>query len=459
MIERMFDTVLGVAAVGDREFSEWSDPGPAPVVALPRIPASAGLAMELEFGVEPIQGLDDAALDDVITSYARMAGWAQANQSRALAELARRAEADPRRRGFVVDEIATSLHLSGGVAGTHLTRAVALDSHLAATREAWELGLLDERRVGVIVDGTRHLDADVAVSVEARVLSRAPEQTAARLRAAVKRAVIAADPAGAQERHERARAERRVSLYPEAEGMVTLAATMTAADGVACEQWLTSLARGLGSDDPRTMDARRSDLLVGLVTGWIVAGEPSGDVQVVRPVTPGKPLVQVTMDLDTLRGQGEHPADLAGYGPITADAARMIAADAVWVRLVTDPLSGALLDHGRTRYQPPAALADFVRARDVTCMFPGCSRTAASCEIDHTVPFPHGPTSDSNLHSLCVRHHHLKHEGDWTVVALSDGGLEWTNPTGHAHVVQPRDYRPEPPVSAPIQDDDEPPPF
>ncbi|NWJ70321.1 hypothetical protein HX744_07205 [Pseudonocardia sp. ICBG1122] len=44
-----------------------------------------------------------------------------------------------------------------------------------------------------------------------------------------------------------------------------------------------------------------------------------------------------------------------GRGPVPADLARALAAGGVWQRLVTDPLSGTLLDVGRTRYRPPVA--------------------------------------------------------------------------------------------------------
>lgn len=55
-----------------------------------------------------------------------------------------------------------------------------------------------------------------------------------------------------------------------------------------------------------------------------------------RPVNPGKPLVHVVMAHSTLRGADHAPAELVGYGPICAEAAREIAADAVWRRLVHD---------------------------------------------------------------------------------------------------------------------------
>jgi hypothetical protein len=189
------------------------------------------------------------------------------------------------------------------------------------------------------------------------------------------------------------------------------------------------------------MDARRADLLADLVLGRIVAAD-ANDGAGVRPVGHGEPLVNVVIDFDTLRGAAEHAADLAGYGPITADAARAVAADAVWRRIVTDPLTGTVLDVGRTTYRPPAGLADLVRARDGTCRFPGCRRSATRCELDHLVPFPDGPTSAGNLADECSRHHHLKHDTDWRVAALPDGALEWTSPTGATYRTYPRDHRP-----------------
>ncbi|PBJ67083.1 hypothetical protein BB737_04325, partial [Mycobacterium avium subsp. hominissuis] len=50
------------------------------------------------------------------------------------------------------------------------------------------------------------------------------------------------------------------------------------------------------------------------------------------------------------------------------------------------------------RYAPPAALADFVRCRDLTCRWPGCDRPATECDLDHTIPYAEGgPTHASKL--------------------------------------------------------------
>jgi hypothetical protein len=178
-------------------------------------------------------------------------------------------------------------------------------------------------------------------------------------------------------------------------------------------------------------------------------------------------VVQVTLPATMLMGLDEQAGELAGYGPIPASVARMLAGDATWRRLLTDPVSGVLLDYGRTTYRPPAALADFVRARDHRCIFPGCSRPADSCDIDHRKRYPEGPTCPDNLDCLCRHHHRLKHEGGWKINFIN-GVHVWTTPTGAEHTrkpeptapPQPPPVPPEPqPEATPTDQGDEPPPF
>jgi hypothetical protein len=58
------------------------------------------------------------------------------------------------------------------------------------------------------------------------------------------------------------------------------------------------------------------------------------------------------------------------------------------------------------RYTPSPGLGDFVRCRDLTCRWPGCDKSAYACDLDHTVPYPVGPTHASNIKCYC-RFHHL----------------------------------------------------
>src|SRR5689334_8002401 len=93
------------------------------------------------------------------------------------------------------------------------------------------------------------------------------------------------------------------------------------------------------------------------------------------------------------------------------------------------------------RYRPSKKLADFVRARDMTCRFPGCRVPATQTDIDHTIPWPHGPTAASNLKCVCRHHHLLKTfwggENGWRERQLDDGTIIWTAPDGHEFVTTP----------------------
>lgn len=103
----------------------------------------------------------------------------------------------------------------------------------------------------------------------------------------------------------------------------------------------------------------------------------------------------------------------------------------VWRRLVTDPVSEAVLDVGRRRYRPPAELARHVRLRDGTCVRPGCTTPAAQCDIGHTVPWAAGgETAAANLGALCLRDHRVKSSGAFTVTQVAPGVFEWTTAAG-----------------------------
>jgi hypothetical protein len=169
--------------------------------------------------------------------------------------------------------------------------------------------------------------------------------------------------------------------------------------------------------------------------------------------------IRITVPLDVLAGGSDTPAELAGYGPIPAASARELAAepDCTWHRLITDPITGALLDHGTTRYRPPTALRDHVIARHQTCQFPGCRTPAHRCDLDHNVPYDPdtdtGPTSGANLGPKCRPHHRLKGMPGWDVCQYPDGTIEWRTPSGHTYTVEPPPLITPAPPSAPVEDD------
>ena len=115
---------------------------------------------------------------------------------------------------------------------------------------------------------------------------------------------------------------------------------------------------------------------------------------------------------------------------VPAMTAWALAAGGTWRRLITDPANGTVLDVGRTRYRPPAGLADLVRARDRACVFPTCQTPACRCDIDHLTAWSQGGTTSlNNLVTLCEAHHRLKHTPGWALTRdQASGTLSWHTP-------------------------------
>jgi hypothetical protein len=412
------------AALVDR-FRDGGTPG------LDQLPGP-GLA-DLLGSVEP-SALSEYDVVEAMAAWARLAAWATAGQLAMVAELARRREPDPSHSSegwrYAADEVAAALAISGRAAGAQLALALELD-RLPGTAAALAAGRIDPVKARVIAEATGPLPDPAARAVEDRVLPRAGTLTPGRLRAAVAEAVLAVDPAAAEQRHRRAAGERRVESCPLPDGIAELRAVGPADDIAAIFAALDAWARRAKTPgDGRGIDARRFDALADLAhLGLQDTGLPTGHRV--------RPHLQLTAPISTLLGLSDQPGELAGYGPIPASMVRRLAADATWRRLLTDPASGALLDYGRTTYRPPAPLADFVLARDKTCRFPGCRQPAHRCDLDHGVRYPDGPTAAGNLSALCRHHHRLKHETRWSVQQGADGSFLWTSPTGHRYLVEP----------------------
>jgi hypothetical protein len=249
----------------------------------------------------------------------------------------------------------------------------------------------------------------------------------------VKRAVLrVATPAEEDQAHTDAVAERRVVITPVEHVMTELWAYLPADQAAAITATLDAIAyttiHGNGGD-PRTGDQRRVDALIDLCTA------PLGDPHL-STAHGQRPAVQVTVAATTLMGLDDQPAELDGYGTITATMARHIATDptATWRRLLTDD-DGLVLHAGTTTYRPPAHMTRTVIARDGRCMFPGCRKKARHNDLDHIEAFkPGDTTTQANLMSLCRRHHRFKHDGTWTVERDHRTGIvTWTDPNGRRY--------------------------
>ena len=133
------------------------------------------------------------------------------------------------------------------------------------------------------------------------------------------------------------------------------------------------------------------------------------------------------------------PVSVAPVGLLLPAQVNAILADPdTIIRLGTaHPDTGAVHTLEERTYRPGAALARLVRARDGTCRYPGCATAAERCDLDHVIAYPHGPTTASNLQTLCRAHHGFKHHGGWTVTMTPEGICTWTAPNGRSHTTHP----------------------
>jgi hypothetical protein len=326
-------------------------------------------------------------------------------------------------------EISAALHLTRRATENELSTAWDLHQRHPRILMALQYGRIDVRRARVLIDGTRHLTDATARDVVARVIDEAETLTTGQLHHRVRRLCMETHPDDAKARYDSSIEERRVVMYPTTQGTADLfALNLPPPEAAAAMRRVNRLAKSLKTaGEARTMDQLRTDVFLDLLQGTGVATRS------------GRGTVEIRTDLTTLIGLSDAPGELAGYGPIVADAVRQVAAehqDSEWRIVITDPDTGNITHVGTTQYRPTAQQRRTVQALYPTCVFPGCRMPAGDNDIDHRQPHTEdGPTAIPNLAPLCRHHHTTRHRHGWTYERLHNGDHQWRSPLGHHYLV------------------------
>jgi len=292
----------GESAVGESAVGESADEEAAQEAVLDaveehggqRLPAGAlagqiaehlppGPDLAAWLAVAPAADLKDHDLAAVAGSWRRIASWAQARELAAVAQIASRAAVRDEDIGVDVDgrparvpasaaaEVSLELTMSQFGASWWTELAVDLAWRLAATGAALGAGVIDLTRARLIADATKMLSDAAARAVEERVLAAAGDMTTGMLRAALRRAVIAADPEGAERRRKEAERQAKVSLYPDEETTATLAGQrLPGVHATAAMARIKAMARAWkASGAPGGMDLLCAKIYLGLLLGTL----------------------------------------------------------------------------------------------------------------------------------------------------------------------------------------------
>ena len=319
---------------------------------------------------------------------------------------------------FFADELALTLNCSRTAATALWEQSTTLLRRLPATWAALADGWLNWPRARAIAAElgwpARESPDDVLATVEAVVLPQATDLSITRLRALVRRELIAADPSAADRRRKAAERNADVTARGLGDGMGEVRATMPWPEAAALRAEVHAEAMALkDAGDQRPIGQLRVAVLHDRI---VRPGEE-------RPTVSAH--VEVVASLDTLEsgaagapGMGTDPVLVNGE-PVTAALARefLERLDALCPGGLRSPPTASFCSRSPTttggcwprspaaNSRPPSAAAKdwgarprwtgtrhtpaqerFVCTRDRTCRHPGCGHRAGWADLDHVDP-------------------------------------------------------------------------
>ena len=222
------------------------------------------------------------------------------------------------------------------------------------------------------------------------------------------------DGAGDQERKYK---RRSVKTWTTDDGMWALHALLDPVSGAQVQAALSRLAdkrwreadHNPGSPINATRNQYMADALIDMASGSTASGGGESGSR------GGEHLLPIIMiDHDRLNG-GQGRCQLIDGTPVPATTAERALCDNAHRVAVTDS-TGDILHLGRRTRLASAAQRAALQLRDGGCVWPGCHTSPDWCQAHHLEPWQQGGRTDlDNLALVCTKHHHLIHEGHWTI--------------------------------------------
>jgi hypothetical protein len=254
-----------------------------------------------------------------------------------------------------------------------------------------------------------------------------------------------------------------LELWPTDEGTSDLSGRdLPTGEAEAAFNRINAIAQAMKADgDSRTIDQLRADVLIALIRNQQPRPSDRDPQSSKTTDSPEQRTAKAEDSGKDMRGTAFAIADVlrnevasltgnidrdgrarGGQAALVREAARRVKEalaelSSRWCVTTTDS-NGTTIRHGVPSYRVPAGMRRELQNRDETCLFPGCRRRAAQCDVDHTIAHHKGgPTCPCNLATLCRRHHRLKQHPEWQTIQVWHGVLLWIAPAGHWYLTGP----------------------
>ncbi|MDA4108038.1 hypothetical protein MHOL44478_12300 [Mycobacterium holsaticum DSM 44478] len=397
-------------------------------------------------------------------------------------------------------EVAAAMGIGRYRAGQQMAIGLALRNRLPKVAALFSEGLISADVISTITWRTHLvLDGEPLARVDAEIAERASSWGALgqqRLELAVDAVVETHDPDARRRYRDAAQnCDVQVGKPDDATGTASLYGRLDATDAKLLMQCLEQMVAGICDGDPRNAGQRRAAALGALAAGadrltcqcgspqcpWINKDDPRAARFVIHVLADTVPTAETPAEITAGLSRDTHTDAEPEGGAAAAEAPAAeepppkveptppqakskanlwapnqpdkpaTAAVIVGGGVIPPALLAELVANGakvqsvyrpdgadpEPRYRPSRACERFVRLRDMTCRFPGCDRPAEYCDLDHTTPYPDGPTHPSNIKCVCRFHHLLKTFCGWSDQQGPDGTIIWTAPSGHTYRTHP----------------------
>ena len=378
-------------------------------------------------------------------------------------------------REFSVAEFAAAIGLGTEAGKRYLGQAVEIRYRLPRHWKRVTAGDLPAWKARRIAERTMHLTQQAALFVDRHLAGVAHKVTPAQIERLVDEAIARHMPEEAEERRRAAWDQRHFTLDHDTAaiaGTSMVTGEIDLADALDLDQAVAEEARRIGAlGNTRTLDQRRAIAIGNIArrdltldypttdypttdypttdypaTDAITTAEdpdfPQADPPQTRMAQPRKIVLHVHLSEAAVRGTGSHDGGGGELGrventrsPVTPETIRD------WVgrpdlKVVVQPVVDLAEHVSVEAYEVPDRVAEPAVLRDVSCVFPWCTRPARPlrpdkppCDREHVVPHNKGgPTCSCQIAPLCRRHHRLKTHGGWRYHILEPGSYIWTSP-------------------------------